>query len=66
MISQPSAGLAMICALVSILTGAIVPPDVAMTGEVTLRGYVTPIGGVKVRGFVVSPRLLIFDPSRSN
>jgi len=43
----PSAGLAMICALVSILIGAIVPATVAMTGEVTLRGHVTPIGGVK-------------------
>jgi ATP-dependent Lon protease len=40
----------MICALVSILTGAIVPANVAMTGEVTLRGHVTPIGGVKVCG----------------
>lgn len=38
----------MVCAFVSTLTGAIVPANVAMTGEITLRGHVTPIGGVKV------------------
>jgi len=43
----PSAGLAMICAFVSLFTGAIVQSHIAMTGEVTLRGNVTPIGGVK-------------------
>ncbi|KAJ3752570.1 ATP-dependent protease La [Lentinula raphanica] len=43
----PSAGVAMTCALVSLLTGACVPPDVAMTGEITLRGRVTPVGGIK-------------------
>jgi len=43
----PSAGIAMICAFVSLLTGAIVPTNVAMTGEVTLRGMVTPVGGIK-------------------
>ncbi|KDQ11191.1 hypothetical protein BOTBODRAFT_57522 [Botryobasidium botryosum FD-172 SS1] len=43
----PSAGVAMICAFVSLLTGAIVPTNVAMTGEVTLRGMVTPVGGIK-------------------
>jgi ATP-dependent Lon protease len=37
----------LVCALVSLLTGAIIPSNVAMTGEVTLRGLVTPIGGVK-------------------
>ncbi|KIK56065.1 hypothetical protein GYMLUDRAFT_263795 [Collybiopsis luxurians FD-317 M1] len=43
----PSAGVAMTCALVSLLTGACVPTDVAMTGEITLRGRVTPVGGIK-------------------
>ncbi|KAK7441801.1 hypothetical protein VKT23_016463 [Stygiomarasmius scandens] len=43
----PSAGVTMTCALVSLLTGACVPPDVAMTGEITLRGRVTPVGGIK-------------------
>ncbi|TRM63316.1 Lon protease C-terminal proteolytic domain-containing protein [Schizophyllum amplum] len=43
----PSAGTAMTCALVSLLTGAVVPTDVAMTGEITLRGRVTPVGGIK-------------------
>ncbi|KAF8515717.1 ATP-dependent protease La [Hysterangium stoloniferum] len=43
----PSAGIAMVCALVSLLTGATVPPNIAMTGEVTLRGRVTPVGGIK-------------------
>jgi ATP-dependent Lon protease len=43
----PSAGVAMFLALVSLLTGVPVRPDVAMTGEVSLRGLVLPIGGVK-------------------
>jgi ATP-dependent Lon protease len=43
----PSAGVAMFLALVSLLTGRPVRPDVAMTGEVSLRGLVLPIGGVK-------------------
>ncbi|KAF8627530.1 hypothetical protein AX15_004388 [Amanita polypyramis BW_CC] len=43
----PSAGVAMVCALVSLLTGVCVSPNVAMTGEITLRGRVTPVGGVK-------------------
>ncbi|KAF5353538.1 hypothetical protein D9756_008013 [Leucocoprinus leucothites] len=43
----PSAGVAMICALVSLLTGSCVPTNVAMTGEITLRGKVTPVGGIK-------------------
>jgi len=43
----PSAGVAMFLALVSLLTGAPVRADVAMTGEISLRGLVLPIGGVK-------------------
>jgi len=43
----PSAGVAMMLALVSLLTGKPVRPDVAMTGEISLRGLVLPIGGVK-------------------
>ncbi|MCH8000322.1 MAG: endopeptidase La, partial [Proteobacteria bacterium] len=43
----PSAGVAMVTAIVSALTGIAVRRDVAMTGEVTLRGRVLPIGGLK-------------------
>src|SRR5512137_2189744 len=43
----PSAGIAMTTAFVSALTGIAVRPDVAMTGEITLRGEVTAIGGLK-------------------
>ena len=43
----PSAGVGMVTSIVSVLTGIPVRRDIAMTGEVTLRGNVLPIGGLK-------------------
>jgi ATP-dependent Lon protease len=43
----PSAGAAMVTAIVSVLTGIPIHKDLAMTGEITLRGRVTAIGGLK-------------------
>jgi ATP-dependent Lon protease len=43
----PSAGVAMVTAIVSVMTGIPARRDVAMTGEITLRGRVLPIGGLK-------------------
>jgi ATP-dependent Lon protease len=43
----PSAGVAMVTALVSLLSGRAIRPRVAMTGEISLSGIVLPIGGVK-------------------
>ena len=43
----PSAGVAMVTSIISVLTGIAVKKDIAMTGEVTLRGRVLPIGGLK-------------------
>ena len=42
----PSAGVAMVSSLVSVITGRAVRRDVAMTGEITLRGDVLPVGGI--------------------
>ncbi|KAH9177276.1 Lon protease C-terminal proteolytic domain-containing protein [Lactarius sanguifluus] len=43
----PSAGVAMVCAMVSLLTGKCVSPTTAMTDEITLRGRASAVGGVK-------------------
>jgi len=43
----PSAGVGMVTSIVSVLTGIAVKRDIAMTGEITLRGRVLPIGGLK-------------------
>ena len=43
----PSAGVTMLSALVSLLTGKTIEKDLAMTGEITLRGQVLPVGGIK-------------------
>jgi ATP-dependent Lon protease len=43
----PSAGVTMVTAIASLLTGRHVRPNVAMTGEITLRGKVLPVGGIK-------------------
>ena len=43
----PSAGITMFVSLVSLLTGRLVRNDIAMTGEITLRGLILPVGGIK-------------------
>ncbi len=43
----PSAGVAMFVALTSLMTGRTVPPTTAMTGEISLRGLVLPVGGIR-------------------
>jgi ATP-dependent Lon protease len=43
----PSAGITMMTALTSVLTGKKIKPYLAMTGEITLRGQVLPVGGIK-------------------
>lgn len=43
----PSAGVTMATALVSLISGRSVKPDIGMTGEITLRGQVLPVGGIK-------------------
>ncbi|MEM7411906.1 MAG: endopeptidase La [Myxococcota bacterium] len=43
----PSAGIAMVTSLASLMTGRLGRPDIAMTGEITLRGRVLPVGGIK-------------------
>ena len=43
----PSAGVTMLTALTSLITGRVLSPEIAMTGEITLRGAVLPVGGIK-------------------
>ncbi|KAG6582822.1 ATP-dependent protease La [Phytophthora cinnamomi] len=43
----PSAGGAIVCALLSVISGVPVPIDIAMTGEITLRGVILPVGGIR-------------------
>jgi ATP-dependent Lon protease len=50
----PSAGVAMFVALVSLLTGRTARSDIAMTGEISLRGLVLPIGGVKEKALAAT------------
>jgi ATP-dependent Lon protease len=50
----PSAGVAMLVALYSLVTGRALPPDTALTGEITLRGKVMPVGGIKEKVLAAS------------
>src|SRR5260370_1738911 len=63
----PSAGVAMFTALVSLLTNRTVRSDTAMTGEISLRGLVLPVGGIKEK-VAAAPRALlstVFSPART-
>ncbi|KAK3264515.1 hypothetical protein CYMTET_26749, partial [Cymbomonas tetramitiformis] len=63
----PSAGVTMACALVSFLSGACMPDDVAMTGELTLHGHVLPVGGIKEKMIAAQRAGLkrVFIPARN-
>lgn len=66
----PSAGITMSVALASLLTEKPVKPDVAMTGEITLRGKILPIGGIKEKVMAAKragiKKILLPEKNRSN
>jgi len=66
----PSAGIAMVTSIVSSITGVPVNKNIAMTGEVTLRGHVLPIGGLKEKLLAAHrariPKVLIPDENRKD
>lgn len=61
----PSAGVTLVTALVSLFSQRRVRADTAMTGEITLRGLVLPVGGVKDK-VCNTPFLIIFICKREN
>jgi len=66
----PSAGIAMVTSIVSVITGIPVDKNVAMTGEVTLRGNVLPIGGLKEKLLAAHrariPRIIIPEDNKKD
>jgi len=66
----PSAGIAMVTSIVSSITGIPVNKNIAMTGEVTLRGHVLPIGGLKEKLLAAHraaiPRVIIPDENKKD
>ena len=66
----PSAGVTMVTALVSTLTGSPVSRDVAMTGEITLRGRVLPVGGLKEKALAALragvPKIIIPEKNKKD
>ena len=66
----PSAGIAMVTSIVSSITGIAVDKNIAMTGEVTLRGHVLPIGGLKEKLLAAHrariPRVIIPEDNKKD
>ena len=66
----PSAGIAMVTSIVSSITGIPVDKNIAMTGEVTLRGHVLPIGGLKEKLLAAHrariPKVLILEDNKKD
>ncbi len=66
----PSAGVAMVTSLASMLTGRRVVPNTAMTGEITLRGKVLPVGGIKEKALAAKragiERVILPEKNRSD